>query len=101
MIDQIDKEMLKLSLRWPDDTALKYIAHRIGGETITISPPLIDVTESFTRSNGTLVARLYERLTKASRRRVDYYDDRDRSQDEAHYRRGVKDAYNALRDELS
>ncbi len=101
MIDQVAEDMKALGLRWPHDTPLKFIAHSSDGKTITLDPPLISVTESFTRSNGTLVARLYERLTKASRRRVVYYDDHDRSQDETHYRRGVKDAYNALRTELA
>ncbi len=63
--------------------------------------PLLFTSGSFTRSNGTIAARVYERLTKASRRRVVYYDDRDRSQDETHYRRGVKDALETLRTELA
>ncbi len=72
--------------------------------------PLLFTAGSFTRSNGTVFARLYERLTKASRRRYSKekhqlgkrinttftgYAGLERA-----YRRGVKDAYNALRDEL-
>ena len=53
---------------------------------------------TFTRSDGTLFARIYERLTKRSRRRtssevVGYQ--------EASYREGVKDTLEALRTELS
>jgi len=52
---------------------------------------------SFTRSNGTIAARLYERLTKASRRRLKPIElgfmsiERERA-----YREGVYDAYKAL-----
>lgn len=60
-------------------------------------------TQTFTRSNGTLFARVYERLTKASRRRYDRIPgpkdivfQRERS-----YRRGVRDTLEALRAELS
>ena len=51
---------------------------------------------SFVRSNGTACARIYERLTKASRRRRD-----PRDYEETAYRRGVKDALEAVRTELS
>jgi DNA-directed RNA polymerase specialized sigma54-like protein len=67
---------------------------------------LIDVGRTFTRSDGSIVARIYERLTKASRRRVAWYRSEDfiktslRSR-EASYRRGVYDAYKALQKELS
>ena len=52
----------------------------------------------FTRSNGTMLSRLYERLTKASRRRhtgspVD--DNAERA-----YRQGVYDAFKTLQEEL-
>ena len=60
----------------------------------------------FTRSNGTILAKLYERLTKASRRREPDYkrlitipggiEDRERA-----YRQGVYDAFKALQQELS
>lgn len=53
--------------------------------------------ETFTRSNGSLLSRLYERLTRASRRRSSYVD----WVKEKYYRRGVYDAYNALIDELT
>ncbi len=75
--------------------------------------PLLFTAQSFTRSNGTIAARIYERLTKAIRRRVtasnenwlfgtiNAYDHTDVDVDEMHYRRGVKDALEALRAELS
>jgi hypothetical protein len=59
-------------------------------------------TQTFTRSNGTVFSRIYERLTKASRRRADavtppgYW-----SRNEEAYRAGVKDTLEALRSELS
>ncbi len=99
MIDPIDAEMAELGLRWPHDTPVKYIAHNAEGTTWQSDPPLIRVDESFTRSNGTVIARLYERLTKANRRAgpgAPYT----RTVGQA-YRRGVLDAYNALRYELS
>ncbi len=67
-------------------------------------------TTTFTRSDGTLFSRIYERLTKASRRRVtatvkNYEDIVPAAhlrvqQHEAAYRRGVKDTLEALREEL-
>ena len=54
---------------------------------------------SFTRSNGTVFARIYERLTKRSRRRPSHYGDH--LDAEAFYRWGVKDTLEALRIELS
>ena len=56
---------------------------------------------TFTRSDGTLFARIYERLTKASRRRADYNAIGAGSDTESAYRRGVKDTLEALRTELS
>ena len=61
-------------------------------------------TRSFTRSNGTVMARLYERLTKASRRRTKPwtngdFDTRSPGAERA-YRRGVHDAFKALQAEL-
>ncbi len=56
---------------------------------------LIDTNQSFTRSNGTIIALLYERLTKASRRR-----DLGGYWWEQVYRQGVYDAYKALQNEL-
>lgn len=57
---------------------------------------LINTSSTFTRSNGTIIARLYERLTKASRRGGRNLGE----QWEMAYRRGVYDAYRALQDEL-
>ncbi len=61
---------------------------------------LLNTTGTFTRSDGTMISRIYERLTKSSRRRVSahavWLDDA-----EANYRRGVKDTLTALRTELS
>ncbi len=69
--------------------------------------PLIALQETFTRSNGTMFSRIYERLTKASRRRQAMYSAGDyslRGNDpltEAAYRHGIKDALSALKTELS
>lgn len=64
----------------------------------------LDAAGSFTRSNGTLFARIYERLTKASRRDeraiTGFIGTEDGEIDRA-YRRGVKDTLEALRSELS
>ncbi len=66
--------------------------------------PLLYTQESFTRSNGTIFARIYERLTKASRRK-NYATEEGHNFainiKEAAYRRGVKDTLEALRTELS
>ncbi len=70
--------------------------------------PLLYTQESFTRSNGTMFSRIYERLTKASRRRVEHAthvdieigQSREQTIENA-YRRGVKDTLEALRKELS
>lgn len=67
---------------------------------------------TFTRSDGTLFSRIYERLTKASRRRIGnrsaeltgYAQMSAQSREqrlEAAYRAGVKDTLEALRTELS
>lgn len=61
---------------------------------------LIDVDRTFTKSDGSIVARVYERLTKASRRRAEGFEDRI-PVSEAHYRRGVYDAFKALQEELN
>lgn len=52
----------------------------------------------FTRSNGSIASRLYERLTKASRRaqRTGLYS----FIGERRYRQGVYDAFKALQEEL-
>jgi len=55
---------------------------------------------TFTRSDGTVFARIYERLTKASRRRVKSMPHERTARKEAAYRGGVKDALEALRAEL-
>ena len=59
----------------------------------------------FTRSNGTMIARIYERLTKRSRRRDEWYaityPDQGPSIKEEAYRRGVYDGFKALQEELS
>ncbi len=70
---------------------------------------LLNTTGTFTRSDGTMFSRIYERLTKSSRRRVitslqgdmPAWDVTDVDIDEIHYRRGVKDTLTALRTELS
>jgi len=66
---------------------------------------LMQINKTFTRSDGTIVARLYERLTKASRRTADAdwcepYGALSVSH-QAAYRKGVYDAFKALQDELS
>ena len=68
---------------------------------------LDSIEQTFTRSNGTIFSRIYERLTKASRRRQAVYSAGDyslRGNDpltEAAYRHGIKDALSALKTELS
>ena len=69
--------------------------------------PLLFSEGTFTRSNGTIAARIYERLTRASRRKqvpethlpkgVVMAD----NHAERAYRRGVKDTLEAMRSELS
>jgi hypothetical protein len=61
---------------------------------------LLDLNETFTRSNGTNLARLYERLTKASRRRAGKLNGRTARKEQA-YREGLYDAYKALQEELN
>ncbi len=63
--------------------------------------PFLALQETFTRSNGTLIARIYERLTKASRRRTNSLQPIRSAKAERVYRLGVKDALEALRAELS
>ncbi len=63
--------------------------------------PLIALQETFTRSNGTMFSRIYERLTKASRRIQDEFLSTLVDAEEVAYRRGVKDTLEALRIELS
>ena len=68
------------------------------------SSPMLRLTKTdktFTRSDGTVVSRLYERLTKASRRRGAPINYDGASLLEESYRRGVYDAYKALQEELS
>ena len=62
--------------------------------------PLLFTSGSFTRSNGTIAARNYERLTKASRRRAELSLTDDDTIEHA-YRQGTKDALEALRTELT
>lgn len=64
--------------------------------------PLFD-RNTFTRSDGSIAARIYERLTKANRRRAS--KSRARSMvafesQEAAYRQGVYDTLAALREEI-
>ena len=62
-------------------------------------PLIVRTNETFTRSNGTIMARVYERLTKRSRRVQPFKDGWIERQEKA-YRRGVYDAFAALREEL-
>ena len=57
----------------------------------------------FTKSRGTIMSRLYERLTKASRRRGIRHplSKVTANRDERFYRKGVYDAYLALQDEMA
>ena len=69
-------------------------------ESEWINRPLITrINQSFTRSNGTIMARIYEGLTKRSRRRDATYEDME-SIVEFAYRRGVYEAFSALQKEL-
>lgn len=58
---------------------------------------LTDTKATFTKSNGTTFSKIYERLTKASRRRVDKVHTQ--IVEEA-YRKGVYDTLKALNDEI-
>lgn len=51
------------------------------------------------KSDGSIIPRLYERFSRASRRRVEKYGRHTGSAEEA-YMRGVYDAYKTLADEL-
>ncbi len=62
---------------------------------------LLNTTGTFTRSDGSMISRIYERLTKASRRREPDKEAGWYSPTEQAYRRGVKDTLTALRTELS
>lgn len=68
-------------------------------------PMLMRSDQTFTRSNGTLASRIYERLTKASRRRYNETEAVDHTGElyaiESAYRRGVYDAFKALQEELN
>lgn len=55
--------------------------------------------QPFTKSNGTILARIYERLTKASRRRA--IDTEFDQTIEAWYRQGVYDTLKTLQQELA
>lgn len=72
---------------------------------IEVGPLLFSGNSTFTRSNGSISARIYERLTKASRRQPYQYDINGfRSPihaQEVAYRRGVYDAISALQEELT
>lgn len=58
-----------------------------------LTEPITILGEPFTKSNGTVVSRIYERLTKASRRRG-------RGLFEDGYRQGVYETLKALQQEL-
>lgn len=67
--------------------------------------PYIGAAKAFTKSNGTIMARIYERLTKASRRRQPTLDDAVKygwalPTKEIAYRQGVYDALKAVQQEL-
>lgn len=59
----------------------------------------IGADQPFTKSNGTILARIYERLTRASRR--SQARRRTGKLWERAYRKGVYDAFKALQDELT
>ncbi|KKL44402.1 hypothetical protein LCGC14_2365990 [marine sediment metagenome] len=72
--------------------------------------PLFRQQKTFTRSDGTMFSRVYERLTKRSRRKIDRSTEAEYRIPgdglfilgrEHAYRRGVKDTLEALRKELS
>ena len=72
-------------------------------EYIVPTQVLIDLGHTFTRSDGTVVARIYERLTKRSRRRSNAEVDGVRMGDriEGAYRKGVYDGFKAMQEELN
>ena len=78
--------------------------HEFDGYAFVYLDNLYNAT-SFVRSDGTMFSRIYERLTKASRRKP-YQHTHDGFASPLHaqevaYRRGVKDTLEALRKELS
>ena len=85
MIDQHDQYLMYQQEQWEQK-------HNWLSFTLGVESP-------FTRSNGTVLARVYERLTKASRRRDATYEDMEPIVETA-YRRGVYDAFQALQKEL-
>ena len=101
MIDPNEQILPVLAQIYPSEWA-----HAVNITTARLDMP-------FTKSRGTIMSRLYERLTKASRRRdmVEVYDgywqDKDNLNRALHvhkemaYRRGVYDAYTALQDEMA
>ena len=94
----------------PTDWMIHAAYMRTDGSSIDvdyITGPLFG-DKTFTRSDGPLFSRLYERLTKASRRRepAELWDDEfigflDQTDLEKAYRCGVKETLEALRKELS
>jgi hypothetical protein len=71
-----------------------------GPISVRTGEPDLFGTTTFTRSNGSTISRLYERLTKASRRREDSTFSAVDLVVEDTYRKGVYDAFKALKQEL-
>ncbi len=71
---------------------------------IAVGPLLFSGSSPFTRSNGSISARIYERLTKASRRAErDVWGSIGAAEgvQERYYREGVYDTLAALQEELT
>jgi hypothetical protein len=66
-----------------------------------ITESLLFGDSSFTRSNGAVISKLYERLTKRSRRAQAAHTYPGYPETQEAYRQGVYDAFKALQKELS
>lgn len=75
-----------------------FISHRDSDWVMT---RVLGLDEPFTRSNGTVMARIYERLTKASRREQAEYLSSLVDAEEKAYRRGLYDAFKTLQEECA
>ena len=88
----------------PNKWDLIHIVHGCDpfANAITIDA-ITNVKKTFTRSNGTIMAKVYERLTKRSRRReqaVTGFIGVEEGETQRAYRRGVYDGFKALQAEL-
>ena len=110
IIDRIeeDEENITFHVSYNESSIIPIIIHEARQDIEETPQPLKRTKEywrldlPFTRSNGTALAKLYERLTKASRRRSDPAFKRWHVTDhrELGFRQGVYAAFKALQVEL-